>query len=490
MSNKIYSFSLDPYISGWYNPFNILYIFTKIKGREFMASSKNSNRSTTAAKLLIIAVVISAVALIGVAVNFVSREGRSPQPNIDLSGTSETEQLITTQADPTPFVVSTVTIGSAGDTLIHKPILESADEGEGVYSFDKLFTYVKPVSQSYDYFLLNLETTLAGNENGRKYSTYPCFNSPDSLLDSLASIGTDCLLTANNHSYDTGESGFLRTVETVDKAGFDHTGTFLTSDETRYLIENIGGINFGFICYTYETPYDSQTVKALNGIPMNSNTSPLINSFDYDHIDTFYTDIEKQLRLMKENGAEVLTVYMHWGDEYKLQKNSWQKHMSQKLCDMGVDVIVGGHPHVVEPVELLTSSDGEEKTLCIYSVGNFVSNQRRNLMGLQTGHTEDGAIFEMTFSKYSDGTVYFESVGVTPTWVHLYNENGKKVHSVVPLSENMDAASLGLDKTTDGLKNAQESYNRTMALVGSGLDDCNAYLDTIETPAEIYNKNK
>lgn len=456
-----------------------------------MTKKNKASGGEGAAKALIAAIVVLVIAIISLTVVFVASGGKTPSPNITFTNPTDEDvpQEPTTEADPTPYIVSTVTVGSAGDILIHKPILESADNGDGTYSFDKLFTYVNETASAYDYFVLNLETTLAGNEN-RKYSTYPRFNTPDSLLDSLSAMGTDCLLTANNHSYDSMESGFLRTVEAVDKAGFDHTGSYLTADEKRYIIENIGGINFGFICYTYETPYDSQTVKALNGIPMNEKTSPLINSFDYEHIDTFYTDIEEQLKLMKQEGAEVLTVYMHWGDEYRLQKNSWQKHMSQKLCDLGVDVIVGGHPHVVEPVELLTSTDGESKTLCIYSVGNFVSNQRRNLMGLQTGHTEDGAIFEMTFSKYSDGSVYFESVDVTPTWVHLYNENGKAVHSVVPLSENMDAASLGLDKTTNGLKNAKESYTRTMELVGPGLEECNLYLDTIETPLEKFNKSK
>ena len=399
-----------------------------------------------------------------------------------------TAQEPETEADPTPYIVSTATVGSAGDILIHKPILEGASKGGDEYNFDKLFSYVSETARSYDYFVLNLETTLAGNE-GRNYTTYPCFNSPDSLLDSLSLIGTDCLLTSNNHSYDTGASGFYRTVETVDAAGFDHTGTYASGDEKRYIIEDINGINFGFICYTYETAYNSSTVKALNGITMNAETSPLINSFDYDHIDTFYTDIEAQLENMRNDGAEVLTVYMHWGDEYKTSPNSWQKKMAQKLCDMGVDVIIGGHPHVVEPVELLTSTDGESKTVCIYSMGNFVSNQRREVMGrYNSGHTEDGAIFEMTFSKYSDGSVYFEYVDVTPTWVHLYTENGKQVHAVVPLSDDMDASALGLDKTSGGYKNAQESYNRTMALVGDGLAECNEWLDSVETPTEKYER--
>ncbi len=389
----------------------------------------------------------------------------------------------TTTEPPTPYITSTATIGSAGDILIHKPLLEGAKSSStGEYSFDKLFTYTSSVTEAYDYFVLNLETTLAGTENGRTYTTYPCFNSPDSLLDALKGIGTDCLLTANNHSYDTNEFGFFRTVETVENAGFDHIGSRSTADELKYFVKNIKDINFGFTCYTYETEYDSTTVKALNGITMNETTSPLINSFDYDHLDTFYNDIENQISLMKKDGAEVIVVYMHWGDEYKLSPNSYQETIAQKLCDMGVDVIVGGHPHVVEPVDLITSTDGKHKTVCVYSVGNFVSNQRRNLMGLKTGHTEDGLIFEMTFSKYSDGTVVFESVDVTPTWVHLYTENSKQVHSVVPLSDNLDAEKLGLNKTSNGLQEAQSSYERTMALVEEGINECNEYLKSQPKP--------
>ena len=457
-----------------------------------MKKKRKKRRKNRNKNLLVM--LISAVIGVGFSVGVILllSSGRAPSPELidtDLmvGATEGTTEEPATEPDPVPYIVSTAKIGSAGDILIHKPILEGAKSGEN-YNFDKLFSYVRDTTESYDYFVLNLETTLAGND-GRSYTTYPCFNSPDSLLDSLALMGTDCLLTANNHSYDTGEWGFLRTVETVEAAGFDHTGTYADLSEKRYIIEEVNGISFGFICYAYETEYDSTTVKALNGIPMNKNTSPLINSFDYDHLDTFYADIEEQLENMRNDGAEVITAYMHWGDEYKTSPNSWQKKMSQKLCDMGVDVIVGGHPHVVEPVELITSTDGESKTVCIYSVGNFVSNQRREVMGrYNSGHTEDGAIFEMTFSKYSDGSVYFESVGVTPTWVHLYKENGKQVHSVVPLSDNMDASALGLNKTSGGYENAKASYNRTMTLVGDGITQCNEWLDSVETPAEKYER--
>ena len=105
-------------------------------------------------------------------------------------------------------------------------------------------------------------------------------------------------------------------------------------------------------------------------------------------------------------------------------------------------------------------------------------------MGLKTGHTEDGLIFEMTFSKYSDGTVYFDSVDAIPTWVHLYNEGGKKIHAITPLEGNLDknASKLGLTKTGDGLAQAKASKARTDALVAEGEKKCNEYLSSIERP--------
>lgn len=392
--------------------------------------------------------------------------------------------LPTTTEPPLPQKETTVTIRSAGDVLIHIPVYQNAKKSDGSYDFSHIFTYSESVIESCDYFVANLETTLGGTD-GRSYSGFPRFNSPDSIVTALKGAGVDCLLTANNHCYDTNGSGLLRTLDVIDKAGLDHTGTRKTENEKQYFIKNIGGIKFGFACYTYETP-TTQGRKALNGILVDSTTAPLVNSFNPNSPDSFYQEIEANLTQMKKQGADVTVVYIHWGEEYQLAQNANQQQIAQKLCDMGVDVIIGGHPHVVQPIDLLTSTDSKHKTVCVYSLGNFVSNQRRNLMGLKTGHTEDGLIFEMTFSKYSDGTVIFDSIDAIPTWVHLYSENGKKIHSIVPLQGNLseNAQKLGLNKTSDGVSQAKASLERTNALVLEGKNKCNDYLKTITRPDE------
>ena len=408
----------------------------------------------------------------------------------DLFPVSTTETTTTeppTTEAPAPTVTSTVTIRSAGDVLIHIPVYQNARKSDGTYDFSHIFTYSKNIISDCDYFVANLETTLGGT-NGRSYSGFPRFNSPDSIVDALKGAGVDCLLTANNHTFDTNGSGVLRTIDVIEKAGLDYTGTRKTTEDKQYFTKKISGIKFGFACYTYETP-TSEGRKALNGLLVDTTTAPLINSFNPAKPQAFYDELERNIKAMKKNGAEIIVVYVHWGEEYQLSQNTKQQEIAQAICDLGADVIIGGHPHVVQPIDLITSTDGTHKTVCVYSMGNFLSNQRRNLMGLKTGHTEDGLIFEMNFSKYSDGTVVFDSVDAIPTWVHLYSENGRKVHSIVPLKGNLDkqAEKLGLTKTSDGLSLAKASQERTNALVSKGENKCNKYLSSIPTPDKIYN---
>lgn len=402
--------------------------------------------------------------------------------------TEPTTTELTTTQPPAPTVTSTVTIRSAGDVLIHIPVYQNARQSDGTYDFSHIFTYSEKIIRDCDYFVANLETTLGGT-NGRNYSGFPRFNSPDSIIDALKGAGVDCLLTANNHTYDTNGPGVQRTIEKIEEADLDYTGTRKTAEGKKYLVKNIEGIKFGFSCYTYETP-TAEGRKALNGLVVDIDTAPLINSFKPDNPESFYEELKTNIKQMKKKGADIIAVYIHWGEEYQLTPNKKQQDIAQKLCDLGVDVIIGGHPHVVQPVDLLTSTNGKHKTVCLYSMGNFVSNQRRNLMGLKTGHTEDGLIFEMTFSKYSDGTVIFDSVDAIPTWVHLYSQNGKKVHSIVPLQGNLDkkAEKLGLNKTADGLSQAKASMARTNELVSEGEKKCNKYLSSVETPIEVYNR--
>ncbi|MGM9605586.1 MAG: CapA family protein, partial [Faecousia sp.] len=171
-------------------------------------------------------------------------------------------------------------------------------------------------------------------------------------------------------------------------------------------------------------------------------------------------------------------MFIHWGVEYVTTENALQDTIAQKLCDMGFDVIVGGHPHVVQPMDLLTSTvDPDHKTVVIYSLGNAVSNQRTGISSLfPPGYTEDGVLFNVTFCKYSDGTVYLQDVDVIPTWVDLRTTSGRYYH-ILPLDgSRMDDWQAMLDLSDVGLSAATRSYNRTMGIVGEGLNLAKQYL--------------
>lgn len=425
--------------------------------------------------VVIVLAVIAAILTFGAVLTLGGNTGFIQPTTTTLPTT--TEAPIATETT-LPYITSTATVRSAGDVLIHIPIYQAAKTAEG-YNFDNIFTYTDSLIEDSDYFVANLETVLAGT--GVAYSGFPRFNSPDAIVDSLKKAGVDCLLTANNHTFDKNYDGVIRTQKVIKEKGLSYTGTRTDEEGKKYFIANVNDIKFGMLCYTFETP-SSEGRKALNGILVDTKTAPLINSFNPEKPESFYAEIKEQLKLMKKKGAEVTVVYIHWGNEYELTQNSKQREIAQALCNMGVDVIVGGHPHVVQPVDLLTSENGKHKTVCVYSLGNVLSNQRRAYMGLKTGHTEDGLVFEMTFSKYSDGRVVFESVKSIPTWVHVYSSGGKKVYNIVPLSKNIDgkAEKLGLNKSGDGLNQAKASYERTMTIVKEGTDKCNKYLKSKE----------
>lgn len=431
-------------------------------------------KKNTKKNVLVIIVAVIAAVMAFCAVLTLSGTVSFVEPTTTAAPTTEAP----TTEPPPPHITSTATIRSAGDVLIHVPIYTAAKTAEG-YNFDNVFTYTESLIEDCDYFVANLETTLAGT--GKPYSGFPRFNSPDAIADALKKAGVDCLLTANNHTFDKNGEGVLRTQKVLKEKGITYTGTRETEEGRKFIIAKVNDIKFGIICYTYETP-SSEGRKSLNGLLVDTATAPLINSFKPSDPSPFYDDLKEQMKKMKKKGADVITVYLHWGEEYQLSPNNKQKEIAQKLCDMGVDVIIGGHPHVVQPVDLLTSENKKNKTVCVYSMGNVLSNQRRAYMGLKSGHTEDGLTFEMTFSKYSDGKVVFESVKSIPTWVHVYSQGGKKVYNIVPLSKNMDnkAEKLGLNKTADGLSQAKASYERTMALVKEGTDKCNKYLKSKE----------
>lgn len=244
-----------------------------------------------------------------------------------------------------------------GDAMQHTKQFETASRGNGVYDYSECFKPVESDIRAADYAVVNLECTLGGEP----YKGYPCFSAPDQYAKQLWDSGFDLFLTANNHCLDRRDKGVVRTINKLDEMGVPHIGTYINAAERKKqlpCIKDINGIKVGFLDYTYGT----------NGIKIERDVV-------VDYIDRKL--IKADIAAARAAGAQALCVNMHWGVEYTLKPVDEQKQLAQFLVDEGVDLIIGGHPHVVEPFEMRHSDKWNKDVLVVYSLGNFLSNMEK-----------------------------------------------------------------------------------------------------------------
>ncbi len=393
-----------------------------------------------------------------------------------------------TPTEPPVTKLSTATISNTGDFLMHMGVTNSGyHPADGSYSYESIFTYFADYVKQADYAVANFETTTYGpdwkwyyseSNYGTGYSGFPWFNSPDGIVTSLKEAGFDMMLAANNHIYDTRETGFLRTQQVFKDNGLDWLGIIPDSEQTLWKIREVNGIKLGMVCYTYADHRAGGKISLNGNSPMSDATSSLISTFSYDYLEEFYTEMQQNIAAMEAAGAEAVVLYIHWGNEYRLTESVQQNQIAQKMCDLGVDVIVGGHPHVVQPMELLSSTvDPDQKTVCIYSLGNAVSNQRDGLV-MNGGYTEDGVLFSFTFAKYSDGTVILESAEILPLWVNMYYSAaaGRNIYEILPLDKQVADWKTQFNLSDSTYSKSLASYERTMGIIGGGLEEIQQYL--------------
>ncbi len=375
-----------------------------------------------------------------------------------------------------PQIEESITVGATGDLLIHTPIITAVDTGDG-YDFSGCFGLVAPYYQEPDLMIANLEVTFGGDEAG-SYRGYPTFNCPDSLAPVLANAGVDVCLTANNHSYDTGFDGMLRTLQVLDENGIGHLGTRQDENEHFVMVRKVGDIKLGMVCFTYDTRDSTGWAKSLNGIVMDDGAVNLVNSFCYPDLDELYNDVAKAMDEMNMLGVDSKIVFIHWGNEYTDDPNDYEYEIAQEICELGADVIIGGHPHVIQKYDTLTNSKGHQ-TLCLYSMGNELSNQRAELMNEDgfRGYTEDGLIFEVTYSKFNNGNVKITGLEILPTWVEYDGS-----YSIVPLDAEVDPYSWGASNT----EAAMNSYERTEGRVSEAYNAFRRSKKQEPVPTSLY----
>ncbi|MBG9550511.1 CapA family protein [Cytobacillus firmus] len=316
-------------------------------------------------------------------------------------------------AEGNKILIERVTLGAIGDILIHDWVYNDA-KTKTAYDFKPMFEHAKSLLSTPDLLLANQETILGGHEIG--ISSYPMFNSPQEVGNALIDAGVDIVSTANNHSLDKGVKGLGASLDYMDQIGLPHVGTSRTPSEQQTLkILGKNGIKVAYLSYTYGT----------NGIPVPSGKDYLVNLIDE-------TAMKKEIKRAKD-GADVVVMSMHWGDEYQLQPTEEQKRLAETLVNEGVDIIFGHHPHVLQPMEWIDRKDGG-RSLVVYSLGNFLSGQMRD-------YKDIGGLATVEVTKYIDQNgvdIKLSDPGFVPTYV---SNKQLKNYRIVPLE---DAASFGL----------------------------------------------
>lgn len=309
-------------------------------------------------------------------------------------------------------IVATLTV--AGDVMNHdSQISDAYDAAAGSYDYSHVFQYVKPWLEQADYAVANLETTLPG---GGDYTGYPHFGAPDALAYDLKEAGFDLLSTANNHTWDKGVDGVYRTLDVLDEAGLAHVGTYRSQEERDtggIVVADVGGIKVAFLAYTY----------GLNGYSVPKDQSYAVNLFNLDYTTATLSQPDEALLaadLEKARGldADVIAVMIHWGIEYRSSPTDYQKSLAEFLVANGADLILGGHPHVIEPYETITTTgwDGQSREgFVCYSLGNFISAQNKEF-------TDITALLQLELTKDETGT-HVTDVGYVPFYMlHLWGQ--------------------------------------------------------------------
>ena len=320
----------------------------------------------------------------------------------------------------------------AGDALIHTNVFRDAQKSDGTFDFYKQMRYVSDYIKQFDLKYYNQETIIGGDSRG--YSGYPRFNTPSAFADTMRDIGFNLVSLANNHSMDQGAQGVLNSVEYWKNTDVMWNGQ-ADSEETRtnYIIKEKNHIKYAMLSYTEHT----------NGLPLPSDKPYLVNVWNDDKVKA---DIE-----FLRDKVDVLIVAMHWGEEYTHTPTQSQRTKAKFLADLGVDIVVGAHPHVVQPIEKIGN------TIIYYSLGNFISNQIED-------YKRVGLFGTLDITKTVENgksTISIDNVGgaLHYTWRHLPSYTG---HIVIPFT-NSEIAKY--------LPNYKANYEKFRNIVTGGNEE-------------------
>ncbi len=341
-------------------------------------------------------------------------------------------------ADSIP-ATDTIKLLFAGDVMGHGMQIKGAwrDGGDSCYNYVPVFQWVKDYVSSADLAVANLEVTLAG----APYTGYPRFSTHQSIADALQDTGFDMLLTANNHALDRGKQGMERTIDVLDSIAMPHTGTFKDSAAWKNsypLVLEKNNFRLAFLNYTYST----------NNIPVEQ---PNVVNF----IDTIR--MAADLVKARDLQPDYVITCIHWGEEYKNKENAKQQQIAAFLSRNGCDLIVGSHPHVVQPFGYVAGNNADS-VLVVYSLGNFISNQRDR-------YRDGGITLEITLTK-TDSAVNMLSYHYEPFWVYRYPENKVSVFRLIRINDYLQNPERYPAMNDQNKKLMMQFYDDTKKIIG------------------------
>ena len=305
--------------------------------------------------------------------------------------------------------VFTATLCFVGDLMCHSTQFNYAKVDADSFDFTGVFRVVKPYLSKADLTIGNLETVIAGEDKG--YSGYPYFNAPDDFVYALKDAGFDLLITANNHALDQGWHGVKKTIEVINQNKIHRTGTFTSQeDQDSIRIFQINSIKVAILAYT----------ENINGVSIPKGKDFIINLIDEEKI-------KKDITRVREKNIDVVLVHLHYGPEYNREPNEYQKEIVQKIIELGADIIIGGHPHVIEPFDFFKTNNTKlDSGFVAYSMGNFISNQRWR-------YSDAGVILTIQISKnqFAD-SIYISEVNYLPTWVFKGQTDQGREYVILP----------------------------------------------------------
>jgi len=318
-----------------------------------------------------------------------------------------------------------VKIVAAGDNLLHNTISFDAKQEDGTYDFSSIYTRIAPITSAADISFINQEIMLTG-----KISGYPRMEAPAEVADALIGAGFNVINLATNHTLDKGEDGLAACLKNVKERDFEAVlGAYETEEESKtpILLEK-NGVTFGFLSYTYD----------MNGYTLSEGNEWKV---DLINMSKMKQDVQNIRPL-----CDYLIVSMHWGTEYMTTPSDDQRNLAQLLCDNGADLIIGTHPHVLQPLETITSTNGERQTVCAWSLGNFISNQHKlstmlgGMLQVELEFDEDNnpvgirASIIPTVTQYDDDAKNYEIYLLSEYTEDLAAVHGIRLHASEPLS--------------------------------------------------------